>query len=307
MTRGTSRLGAETSRHVLPRPSPGCPRERMRLRSRRRLCFRRRRLQERWQERLRSPCQRKQAATVRLTVATQGQFCVLAIAHDFASCFSWMAVCKSVAKVYLFACFLLHCHCDATQENEGSLGPGSAQMERPKVLEALGEYAATYGSNVKGDPLLKHGAALACSACQWSVKRFKSEVASKIRGKLSAAKRRSIFSAGVQAACAEAGFPEQMAVVEKNGNEFYVDFKDAMGSQHGRVSVKRMSPEVRADVVVACKHLLQDAFREALLQQMLDTPKGGRGTDVDLTALLCGPKLANVCDGGSEDEGEEEL
>lgn len=34
--------------------------------------------------------------------------------------------------------------------------------------------------------------------------------------------------------------------VEKESKEFYVDFQEALGSQHGRVSVKGMSPEIKA-------------------------------------------------------------
>lgn len=43
------------------------------------------------------------------------------------------------------------------------------------------------------------------------------------------------------------GSPDDLCTeVEKEGKEIYVDFQEAMGSQHGRVSVKAMSPEIKA-------------------------------------------------------------
>ena len=59
--------------------------------------------------------------------------------------------------------------------------------------------------------------------------------------------KRDIFAAGLELACLEDLFPQQMAVVAKQGREFYVDFRDAMGSQHGKVSVKRMAPDIKKE------------------------------------------------------------
>lgn len=48
------------------------------------------------------------------------------------------------------------------------------------------------------------------------------------------------------------------AQVEKGGQEFYVDFQEAVGSQHGRVSVKAMSPEIKAQkfIEIGCQNSL---------------------------------------------------
>ena len=55
------------------------------------------------------------------------------------------------------------------------------------------------------------------------------------------------FEARIAMAVQMHGSPDDLCTeVEKEGKEFYVDFQEAMGSQHGRVSVKAMSPEIKA-------------------------------------------------------------
>ena len=44
----------------------------------------------------------------------------------------------------------------------------------------------------------------------------------------------------------ERGTAETLLKVEKEGKQFYVDFQEALGSAHGRVNVKAMSPEIKA-------------------------------------------------------------
>ncbi|CAJ1398221.1 unnamed protein product [Effrenium voratum] len=173
---------------------------------------------------------------------------------------------------------------------------GSEALSRQEAEALLKQYKQ--GFDEDGDPLRRRGPALACSACQLAAKRFQSKVASKVKGKMTEAQRRSAFRLGVEAACAEELFPQQMAVVEKEGKEFYVDFQEAMGSQHGRVSVKAMSPEIKADAVAACRYTLQE-YRERLLREVLAIPRSGRGSDLDFVGLICG-QMAKVCDRSDE-------
>ncbi|CAE7462212.1 BOB1, partial [Symbiodinium necroappetens] len=120
------------------------------------------------------------------------------------------------------------------------------------------------------------------------------------------AEKKTVFQRGLTTACEEAQFPQQLAVVEKEGKQFYVDFQEALGSAHGRVNVKAMSPEIKADVINGCRHLLQKEWKDSLLQKVLSTPKGGRASDVDFGKLICGPKMSAVCDEEEESDGDRE-
>eukprot|EP00931_Biecheleriopsis_adriatica_P110089 TRINITY_DN84374_c0_g1_i1.p1 TRINITY_DN84374_c0_g1~~TRINITY_DN84374_c0_g1_i1.p1 ORF type:complete len:227 (+),score=57.64 TRINITY_DN84374_c0_g1_i1:55-735(+) len=190
------------------------------------------------------------------------------------------------------------------KRKQGSLGPGSEALDKEEAQELLSEYRK--GFTEDGDPLRRRGEMRACSACEHAARRFQSKVASKIKGKMPDAEKRSVFMRGLDAACSESLFPEQMAVVEKKGQEMYVDFREALGSQHGKVSVKEMSPEIKAEVIAACRHVLQKEFKDALLKKVLATPKGGRASDINFRSLLCGPKMAKVCKRTGEDADEDE-
>ncbi|CAE7409454.1 BOB1 [Symbiodinium natans] len=212
-----------------------------------------------------------------------------------------------------------------TPRKEGALGPGSEALEREEAERLLKKYKLTFSED--GDPLRRRGQDLACSACRMAAKRFQSKVASKIKGKMPEAEKRTAFQRGLSMACEEGQFPQQLAVVEKEGKQFYVDFQEALGSAHGRVNVKAMSPEIKADVLSGCRHLLQKEWKESLLQKVLSTPRGGRASDVDFGVLstprggrasdvdfgvlICGPKMASVCEdeegGGDHDEEDDEL
>mmetsp|Transcript_43035 Transcript_43035/g.88569 ORF Transcript_43035/g.88569 Transcript_43035/m.88569 type:complete len:217 (+) Transcript_43035:52-702(+) len=192
---------------------------------------------------------------------------------------------------------------------EGALGPGSEALEREEAERLLQKCKLTFSED--GDPLRRRGQDLACSACQLAAKRFQSKVASRIKGKMPDAEKRTVFQRGLSTACEEAQFPQQLAVVEKEGKQFYVDFQEALGSAHGRVNVKAMSPEIKADVINGCRHLLQKEWKDSLLQKVLSTPKGGRASDVDFGKLICGPKMSAVCEEMEEesdgDREEDEL
>merc|ERR1712059_56825 len=108
-------------------------------------------------------------------------------------------------------------------------------------------------------------------------------------------------------ACASAAFPRQVAVIDKNGTESYVDFKDVTGNREGRVKLKRMSPELKDELIAACEHVLFEEFRKALVLKVLGTPKGGRASDVNFRSWLCGPSQADVCNATDEELEEEDL
>lgn len=182
------------------------------------------------------------------------------------------------------------------------MGPGSEALDRGEAEEILKEYRGNFGQD--GDPLRRRGPDLACSACKLAAKRFQSKVASKIKGKMSEDERRKVFHRGIKSACSQELFPHQMAVVEKESKEFYVDFQEALGSQHGRVSVKGMSPEIKADAMAGCEHVLKK-YDKHLLKQVLSIPKSGRGSDLDFGILLCGRNMAHVCDDESDDDMDE--
>mmetsp|Transcript_52401 Transcript_52401/g.125172 ORF Transcript_52401/g.125172 Transcript_52401/m.125172 type:complete len:225 (+) Transcript_52401:41-715(+) len=189
-------------------------------------------------------------------------------------------------------------------EKSGALGPGSQDMSHSEAEDAIRRYKETYFHRKQGeDPLRRHGQSLACSACRMAADRFQNKVARKIKGKMSEASRRSTFVKALPEACDPKNFGQQLAVVEKKGQEVYVDFQDAMANREGKVSVKRMSPEVRTDLIDACKHVLEE-FHKELLQRLLDVPSNGKGSEVDFRKWLCGPKRAAVCE--VEDDGDEE-
>ncbi|CAE7708740.1 BOB1 [Symbiodinium sp. CCMP2456] len=208
----------------------------------------------------------------------------------------------------LTLCWLSTCllSTDGTESprKQGALGPGSEALEREEAERLLQKYKLTFSED--GDALRRRGQDLACSACQLAAKRFQSKVASRIKGKMPDAEKKTVFQRGLSTACEEAQFPQQLAVVEKEGKQFYVDFQEALGSAHGRVNVKAMSPEIKADVINGCRHLLQKEWKDSLLQKVLSTPKGGRASDVDFGKLICGPKMSAVCDEEESDGDREE-
>lgn len=193
------------------------------------------------------------------------------------------------------------------------MGHGSESLNSKEAAEKLADYHKAFAGTGGDDALQKHGRSLACSACQMAANRFQTRVARKIKGKLSDAEKEEIFRANLEGICSPSNWPKQMAVVEKKGNEIYVDWMDAMSNREGKVSVKRMSPEVSADVMAVCTQVLQQDFREPLLRKVLDTKKG-RVSDTNFVSWLCGPDRANVCDRTAEDDedsdredGQEEL
>eukprot|EP00425_Heterocapsa_triquetra_P034571 CAMPEP_0195121808 /NCGR_PEP_ID=MMETSP0448-20130528/125070_1 /TAXON_ID=66468 /ORGANISM="Heterocapsa triquestra, Strain CCMP 448" /LENGTH=206 /DNA_ID=CAMNT_0040159285 /DNA_START=42 /DNA_END=662 /DNA_ORIENTATION=+ len=188
---------------------------------------------------------------------------------------------------------------------DGALGPGSEDMSKDQADATLEEYRRTFHKD-GGDPLRKHNKDLACSACRMAANRFQNKVARKVKGKMSESQKRSTFKSNLDQVCVPSAFPKQAAIVEKNGKEKYVDFQDAMANREGKVNVRRMSPEIRDDLVNACKHVLLVEFKDALLQQVLQTPKGQRASDTDFKRWLCGPKQAAVCEADDDDEVEDE-
>lgn len=72
-----------------------------------------------------------------------------------------------------------------------------------------------------------------------------------------------------------------------------MDFQEALGSQHGRVSVKAMSPEIRADAIAACRHVLT-SHGDSLLRKLLELPRASRGSELDFSEILCGREMAKV-------------
>jgi len=194
--------------------------------------------------------------------------------------------------------------CSAKTGKHGKLGAGSEDLDDEATATKLKEYRAQFVKD--GHPLMKHGRELACSACRLAADRFQNKVARKIKGKMSEEQKLQAFSTAVQGVCDRGGFPVQSAVVEKGGREMYVDFQDAMSNHHGKVSVKRMSPEIVDDLVAACRHLTTGPFEEALRKKVLLTPKGGRASDTDFRSWLCGPRRAGVCDEDPEDDEDED-
>ncbi|CAE7844438.1 BOB1 [Symbiodinium microadriaticum] len=209
-----------------------------------------------------------------------------------------------ILAVCWLSTWLLKADGTESPRKEGALGPGSEALEREEAERLLQKYKLTFSED--GDPLRRRGQDLACSACQLAAKRFQSKVASRIKGKMPDAEKKTVFQRGLTTACEEAQFPQQLAVVEKEGKQFYVDFQEALGSAHGRVNVKAMSPEIKADVINGCRHLLQKEWKDSLLQKVLSTPKGGRASDVDFGKLICGPKMSAVCDEEEESDGDRE-
>mmetsp|Transcript_173255 Transcript_173255/g.555712 ORF Transcript_173255/g.555712 Transcript_173255/m.555712 type:complete len:246 (-) Transcript_173255:85-822(-) len=188
----------------------------------------------------------------------------------------------------------------AAAGGEGPLGPGSEHMDAEETDEHLERYRQRFAAG--GDALRKHGGSLACSACRMAAQRFQNRVARKIKGNMGAEQKREVFKTNLDAACAHSAFPQQTAVVEKKGKEVYVDWRDAVANREGKVSVKRMSPEVTDDLVAACRQLLHEEFREALLRKVLNIPQGTKGSDVDFVPWLCGPGRAALCDEGDDEE-----
>merc|ERR1719421_50051 len=125
-------------------------------------------------------------------------------------------------------------------------------------------------------PLRKLGPkTLVCSACKMVTARFKAKVARKIKGKWAEAKKRSTFAKLLPEACAEAGYPEQMAIIERNDEgQIIIDFNDAMSQGGGgALSIKKMGADVKKGVIEACKHLFEVEFKEALTAKLLSKPK----------------------------------
>nr|ABV22318.1 unknown [Karlodinium veneficum] len=221
----------------------------------------------------------------------------------------YSAISQVSIAVWIALVSSLHASVDAeptsgSDKRHGALGPGSEPMEANKARETVKRMSESLQK--EGDPLRKHGRALACSACQYAAKNFQSKVASKIKGKMKDPEKRKLFSNGLTAACSEDVLPEQFAVVEKNGTEMYVDFREAMGSRHGKVSVKHMTPDNRKQVAEGCRHLLQNELKDGLWERIAALPKDARASDIDFKKLICGRKMADVCDDvGSDDDDEE--
>eukprot|EP00927_Polykrikos_kofoidii_P017024 TRINITY_DN17729_c0_g1_i2.p1 TRINITY_DN17729_c0_g1~~TRINITY_DN17729_c0_g1_i2.p1 ORF type:complete len:244 (-),score=42.13 TRINITY_DN17729_c0_g1_i2:117-791(-) len=192
----------------------------------------------------------------------------------------------------------------------GALGKGSENIDPKTAKAAIGNFRSEL--EAPGDPLRKHGVDLACSACQLIADRFTSKVARKIYGKMAADKKRSIFHKHLAEPCLEKAWPDQIAHVERFGVAKYIDFKEALANREGKVSVKRMAPELKTNLIEACKSLLETEQKQALLDKILATPPGSRASDVNFRSWLCGKTKANVCVKPSDleeadDEDEAEL
>merc|ERR1719506_641594 len=145
-------------------------------------------------------------------------------------------------------------------------------------------------------PLRKLGPqSLACSGCRMIADRFRFNLARKMRGKWKAEKKRDIFVSNLDDVCASAGFPEHMAILMHDvKGHVYIDYEDWPARGGGILSLSAVGPEVTADVVLACRHLVEIEFKEALLEAFLSSDEDGR--DIDFLSLLCGNRGADVCD-----------
>jgi len=160
-------------------------------------------------------------------------------------------------------------------------------------------------------PLRRLGSkSLVCSGCKLFMKRFQTKVARKIKGKWKEGKKRKMFEELLATVCSKTGFPKQMAVIDRNDDgQVYVDFNEAMTQIGGTLSIKKMGADVVDDLLVACEHVLQHEYKEALFERLI-AKADVDGRDIDFTKFLCGRQQADVCDideDPSEDGEEEEL
>eukprot|EP00747_Dinoflagellata_sp_TGD_P187690 gnl/TRDRNA2_/TRDRNA2_45587_c0_seq1.p1 gnl/TRDRNA2_/TRDRNA2_45587_c0~~gnl/TRDRNA2_/TRDRNA2_45587_c0_seq1.p1 ORF type:complete len:191 (-),score=47.16 gnl/TRDRNA2_/TRDRNA2_45587_c0_seq1:162-662(-) len=151
-------------------------------------------------------------------------------------------------------------------------------------------------------PLKKLGPKSAvCSVCKMIGIRLQGKVVRKIKGKMKEAKKRELVAEHLPKVCAESAYPDQMAVIERNGEgQVYVDFADAM--EQGDVSIKVAGQVVTRDVIAACKHTVEVELKGALVEKLVSKPK--HGADVEITDWLCGRSQLDVCD---MDEDPEDL
>ena len=64
------------------------------------------------------------------------------------------------------------------------------------------------------------------------------------------------------------------------------------------MNIKRMSPEVRDDVIAACNHVMFEHQR-MLLEKLQSVPRRNV-LDVDFVDLICGTAHADVCPKGED-------
>lgn len=160
-------------------------------------------------------------------------------------------------------------------------------------------------------PLKKLGPrSLVCSACKMAAARFQSKVARKLKGKWKEAKKRMHFDEHLPKVCQESAYPDQLAVIERNKDgQILVDFNDAMNQGGGgALSIKKMGADLKGNVIAACKHIMEDEFKDALLARFLSRSRPD-GKDIDFTGWLCGKAQLGVCDIDEElgDEGDDDL
>merc|ERR1712083_701871 len=98
-------------------------------------------------------------------------------------------------------------------------------------------------------------------------------------------------------------FPKAMAAVDLDDGHgtVYVDIAD-MNRGAKVLKMRQMGDEVKPPVLAACRHLVEVEFKNALLEVFAKRD----GRDVDFTDVLCGKRMADVCDVDAEEEDEEE-
>mmetsp|Transcript_85293 Transcript_85293/g.151095 ORF Transcript_85293/g.151095 Transcript_85293/m.151095 type:complete len:232 (-) Transcript_85293:57-752(-) len=194
---------------------------------------------------------------------------------------------------------------------EGDLDP-SLMEELNKIKSAKGKK----GKKVKEapmdatgtHPLKKFGPpSLVCSACKMATKQFQGKVARKIKKKMKEEEKRKIFEDSLPDACESSAYPESLMVFDRGQGKLLGEIGDSMSSGGGStLSVDRAGDELRKEFLEACRHLLFVEFKDALLQKLLKNPKLN-GKDIDFPGWLCGPTQAQVCEGGGDEDEDEEL
>jgi len=148
---------------------------------------------------------------------------------------------------------------------------------------------------------------LACHACRMAMDRFRYNVARRITAKMGAEKRQKVFWSRLGDICQNKSFPMLLAVAGETGKEIYEDVH-AAATEKRKFNIRQMSPEVKQDVIAACKYFIE-GHQDELLRAVLKS-KGARASEENFHRLICVKpsfcKAEDIPNSVSDDEAEDE-